>query len=1135
MRKPAVRVSRFLLGLLLILGHGGAAAHGQAAETAEQRLAAGLPVEGELAGGETRSWRLDAPPGRSLLVSVDQTSIDVALELTAPDGRSEGEIDAVRERRRSEVALLSAGPAGPAGSPATWRVTVRSTQPGATPGRYRLAAEALPEGTPLEAWRLMTVAGRLATARTEASRREALPLYEQAAQLFQGAGLQVEEAQALLHAAILHRALGDARQALPLLERTLPLWAPLGHPVEESDALTLIGMAHLTLSENEKALASLRRALDLRQAAGDVEREALIRNNIGLVLHTRGEWAEALTQYEAALRLWIATGDRELEAVGRTNVAGVWDLLGEPLKALEENEKALALARALANRPFEARILHNLGALHASLGRLSEALFCYNQALALFRETGDRFWQARALNNRGSAYRLLGEPRRAAADFEEALALRRAVEDRRGEALTLGNLGLARQDLGEPAAALALFAQSRELARAAGDRRAEAAALLDLGRGRLAGNDPSGALAMLTEAAALLRELGDRQLLAEVLQRMGEAHARSEGAAWGDPAQALPLLAESLSLRRLLEDRLGEAVTLAAQARIEQRRGLLPAAREHAAAALEIVESLRAEVVNPDLRATFFGSRQEIFELAIGLAESGEAAFTLSERARARSLLDLLDQARVEVRRGVDPHLRERDKELAARLAAKARKRAELPTGEAGETRRTAMDREIHEILQQLDDVRTEIRRTSPGYAALSQPQPAALGEIQEILEPGVLLLETSLGVERSFLWAVTRTSFETFSLPGRAEIESLARQAVESWRTVEVGGGVAGGSGEAAAALSRLLLGPVAHRLSGATRLEIVTEGALLFLPFSALPAPDPGAGPLLTAHEVVVLPSAAVLAAGLRRAPRTSRGIAVVADPVFTAEDPRLRSLPNGPGAPATPGRTEDAPALQELRGRALQRLPESLREARGIETLAGPGGASLFLGTAASRDAILSGELAPYRILHFATHGLIDSESPELSGLMLSLFDQDGRPREGFLGLADIYNLEIGADLVVLSGCDTALGREVRGEGLLGLARGFLHAGARQVLATLWRVEDRAAAELMTRFYRALLEHGLPPAAALRQAQLSLRSERRFRHPYHWAAFILIGEDGREAAITDQPATVRQGKDRTPGPIH
>ncbi len=161
------------------------------------------------------------------------------------------------------------------------------------------------------------------------------------------------------------------------------------------------------------------------------------------------------------------------------------------------------------------------------------------------------------------------------------------------------------------------------------------------------------------------------------------------------------------------------------------------------------------------------------------------------------------------------------------------------------------------------------------------------------------------------------------------------------------------------------------------------------------------------------------------------------------------------------------------------------------------------------AADRQAVLGESLRPYRFVHFATHGIIDTRTPALSGLVLSLYDRQGRPREGFLRLHDVYGLRLDAELVVLSGCRTALGTQMRGEGLWGLTRGFFSAGARRVMASLWQVEDRAAAELMQRFYRALWRDGMTPAAALRSAKLSLRRERRWRDPYFWAAFVLEGD--------------------------
>jgi CHAT domain-containing protein len=454
---------------------------------------------------------------------------------------------------------------------------------------------------------------------------------------------------------------------------------------------------------------------------------------------------------------------------------------------------------------------------------------------------------------------------------------------------------------------------------------------------------------------------------------------------------------------------------------------------------------------------------------------------------------------------------------------------------------------------------------TSPRYAALTQPTSLSLPEIQQLLDPDTLLLEYALGDERSYVWAVTRAGLMGAQLPSRTEIEAAARRLYEQVTGPERGRGSApeaandGWNAEyaqQAAALSDMVLGPVASQL-GAKRLLLVADGALQYVPFGALPlprgqtatgcgpsAPDRagspafgcvvrppdlcstlrGGCPLVVTHELVSLPSASALAV-LRlefagRQPRPKE-LAVVADPVFDGEDVRVR---RGPGrsvsvsaAPAAGelDRALDAVGLPAF-GNRIPRLPFSRQEAERILALLPPGSGFKALDFDASR-ATATTALAEYRMVHFATHALVNSEHPELSGLVLSLVDGRGTPQDGFLRLHDVYNLSLPADLVVLSACRTALGEDVRGEGFVGLTRGFFYAGAARLVASLWKVDDAATAELMTRFYAAMLKDGLAPAAALRRAQVELWSSRRWHAPYYWAAFFLQGEwrDARPAS--------------------
>ncbi|MCM2256910.1 MAG: CHAT domain-containing protein [Vicinamibacteria bacterium] len=476
-------------------------------------------------------------------------------------------------------------------------------------------------------------------------------------------------------------------------------------------------------------------------------------------------------------------------------------------------------------------------------------------------------------------------------------------------------------------------------------------------------------------------------------------------------------------------------------------------------------------------------------------------AFEASERARARGLRDLLTEARAAVRAGVEPELLAAAERLRTELVAQERVRTALV--EARTVNETQLGKVRAAIADRLDEYKAleaRLRARHPGFAALTQPAAPRTAEIQALLGTDTLLLEYALGVRRSWLFVVTAGSVEAFPLPARAQIEAHAARLHQRLSQGQQRAARAAVSA-AAAELARLVLGPVRRRIAG-LRLAIVADGALHYVPFAALPGSD--GVPLLARHEIVQLPSAATLgllrnAHGGEAAPRT---VAVLADPVLEADDRRL----GRPGARAMPSAL--LRALDDT-DTAFTRLEFTAREAEAIARLAPAEGRLLATGFEASRATALSPVLADYRFVHFATHGLLDSRQPELSGIVLSMFDREGRAQDGFLRLHDVYNLSLRADLVVLSACRTALGQDLRGEGLVGLTRGFMYAGAPRVVASLWDVRDEATAELMKHFYSGLLRQRLTPAAALRTAQLALQRTPRWSAPYYWAAFTLQGD--------------------------
>jgi CHAT domain len=496
--------------------------------------------------------------------------------------------------------------------------------------------------------------------------------------------------------------------------------------------------------------------------------------------------------------------------------------------------------------------------------------------------------------------------------------------------------------------------------------------------------------------------------------------------------------------------------------------------------------------------------------------------------------------------------------------------------------------KELGDLLSQYQSLQGRIRASSPRFAALTQPQPVTAAEIQtECLDSNTVLLEIALGDERSWLWAITPDAINSYALPPRAEVEASARNVyelltarqpkkdlTEAKRLKRIAEADAKLRAEAAT-LGRMLLGPISAQLRQewkGRRLAVVASGALEYVPFAVLPAPeterrkdgetegqrdrgmerqgDKETGkqgdkenpqsairnpqsaipiPLIASHEVVYLPSASALAAlrwetaGRQPAAKT---LAVIADPVFEPNDPRVlaaaqkkrsndnlgANVQSKGEAPADISSTTNSAlrrATKSVNRAGFSRLPFSREEADSIAELIPK--SSLFKATdfQANRTSATSGQLSRYRIIHFATHGLLNSEHPELSGLVLSLVDENGKTQDGFLRMDEIFNLQLPADLVVLSACQTALGKEIKGEGLVGLTRGFMYAGAERVVASLWQVEDQATAQLMRYFYRGMLKENLRPSAALRAAQIEMSKSSRWSSPYYWAGFVMQGE--------------------------
>ncbi|MBD2338725.1 tetratricopeptide repeat protein [Calothrix sp. FACHB-156] len=950
--------------------------------------------------------------------------------------------------------------------------------------------------------------------------------------------------------------LGEAKKALTALNQALQIQQIRKNIAGQADTLTLIATLYSSLGDNQKARESLTQVLALQKQLPqpDPSKQAVTYMSMGTTYTVANDYQKALEYFNQARSLFQKSGRPNEQAEVLIQISFVYDELGQQQTALDVLNQALTLQRAQKNRSREAFTLNNIGGIYASFGNYQQSLDFYNQALTLQRQIKDLPGEAATLTYIAKLYQSLGDDKLSVDTYNQALDKFRAIGDRSQIAQIFDSLGNVSRSAKQPQKALEYYNQAlklwreqgalfQEFATLTGIIRAyeslqdysqaldaanqalalakkqqspfsEASALGLLGRVYLAAGDYQKSLDFSNQATSKFRLLGVPSGEANTLRNIGKAYN-----ALKQYQQAIDNYNQELKLLRQLGDRTGEAETLYNIAVSERDRNNLEAARNQIESTIKIVEDIRTRVTSQDLRTSYFASVQKYYEFYIDLLmrshkqqpSKGYDALALqaSERARARSLLDLLAEANADIREGIDPKLLETERSLQKQLDAQEKRSLKLSSS-GNKTEIQNLEKQTQALLEQYRQLQAKIRSTSPRYAALTQPQTLSLKQIQQqILDDNTLLLEYAVGEERSYLWAVTKNSITSYELPKRAEIAA----AVQEFRKVLISPIQRTSPDAAATPLTQLILAPVAQQL-GQRRLVIVADGALQYIPFAALNTPSAKNGsyePLAVNHEIITLPSASTLAvlrqetAGRKPAPKA---LAVIADPIFSPNDERVKRG-------TSPQNSNQNLDLQQLSRSAREssiafdRLPFTRQEADTILSLVPAKERKQAYDFAANRSVATDAQLSQYRIIHFATHGILNSQNPELSGVVLSLFDETGKPQNGFLRLHDIFNLKLPAELVVLSACETGLGEEVKGEGLIGLTRGFMYAGSPRVLVSLWSVDDQGTSELMKKFYSKMLQQGLKPAAALRAAQVEMWRNPNYSAPYFWAPFTLQGE--------------------------
>ncbi|MEM9056296.1 MAG: CHAT domain-containing tetratricopeptide repeat protein [Pseudomonadota bacterium] len=1056
----------------------------------------GLPpgtvvASGELAGTALAEIDIAVPPGIAR-VSVRAERFAVRLALYAPDGEllARGQ-DPLGEHVPVSLTILP-------GDFDTVRLVISRVQKVAAKSPFEvelLSVSAVGAQAPL--WLEAALTGSAAngtfvdaleTSGPESATRlhVALDQYRRASAAWAGAGVRAEAALDAYRAATMHGKLGEVEASLELLAEAMAL---NDDPLIEAWLCASEGAALLRLGRLTEALAAYGRGLVYAEGLERPAVEASLFNGIGLAFHRQGELSKARENYLLAAALAERAGDAAQAAMTQNNIGGLHYMQGEMVEALQAFQASRESNRAIGFAPGEAAALGNVGAAQLLMGEYDEALVSFQRIQELAGPDTPPQELARNLDRRADTYAILGSLAEARRYYERALATLEGNTDIPLEAGITLALGTLEARAGNAQLARTHFGHAAELYKQVSQRRGEAQAMLGAARAALD--------AGLTDEAARLAETLHARVASEAQPRLTTSATQLQGLvhkASGRRDAAQEALQAALAGYREVAYLPGEIETLGALAALALDADAADKALALATEALAAIEDRRARISVADLRASFLGSQMHVHELAIealvrmheNMPDGGFdiEALQVREQAQARVLRDQLLVGGQLENPNADPELVARWRNLQRNLSARVSKL--LRDSENGTRVDPGSDDVVLQWLSELDAIEAAIGSPAPEGTGLVDPL-----AIARSLGPDDLVLAYWLADRRSFLWVLDRSGVAVYPLPPRARLEALADGIRRSFAAAELGG-----ARRELAQLGRALLDPVADRLRD-RHLLVVPDGGLHAVPLAALTVPGTDR-PLVELAASTVLPSLAF--ADRRAGFKPLASIAIVADPVFAVSDSRLTGRTGGDGSRPL--------AVRSVNAGTPERLPFTAGEARAVAALFPDDRATVLQGFEATRATILGGAVAGRDALHFATHGEAHPTFPELSSLSLSRYDGTGRAVDNVLTAEDMARLGQGAQLVVLSACQTAVGPITRGEGYQSLSRAFLLHGSKQVVATLWQVSDASSAELMTRFYRSLQTADAVPAAALRDAQRELRENAAWRDPYFWAGFVSVG---------------------------
>jgi CHAT domain-containing protein/Tfp pilus assembly protein PilF len=927
----------------------------------------------------------------------------------------------------------------------------------------------------------------------------ALDSYERALTAARESGRPADEAKHLNTIGNYHWARNSYPKALEYYEKALEVNEKYGDKSERARFLGNSGIMHCYMGNPLRGRECYERALSLDRDTGQKIHEAAMLRGIGFTHYRRSEYKESLSFYAQALRLARDYADKQGEGRYLTDLATSHWAKGDYPEAIPFYRDALAISRELGDQYNQIVTLNSLGNTYWTIGDFSKALEHEFDALKISRETGNRVLRADCLNSIGLIFQATGDYDRALEHFQSALGIRREVGNKSGEGVCLNNIGVLFQAQKKYAESLSPLEDSLKLAREGGEKKSIGNRLnnLALACGMLSRLDE--ALARNEESLEIARSIGDPEGEILALRTKGLLCLRRD-----DNGQALALLEEALCLARATGLSKHTWRILSSMGEANEKLGDLEKAAASYQKSIETAEGLRGRLQSEEQRSGFLGSAMDVFEKAVNVlyvlhqrepqAGHDRDCLAVVEKAKARAFLDGLEEARVDLRAGLTAEQRDEEGSISLRIAAI---QTEIVKPGLPESRRGELLRDLEKAEADYSLFIQKMRGANPGYANLVSPETLSLERIQGGLpDERTAVCEYFVGEDTAYIFFITRNGFSLEILPDGQKLQEKAGDYIKLLSTREASPGQILEAGQS---LYQELLGKVKGSLGPLVRLIFVPDGRLHYLPFEALALDNAPGRFLVEKYRVSYAPSASSLLylRERRRGEIPEKALLAFADP--------LNSIGKKSSGSASSGDIMREFYLQQ--GYELPALPYSREEIKTIGHSLKAGRKEMYTGEKAKEEMVKSLSLQDYRIIHFATHGLVDTRVPMRSAVVLSL---DADPREdGFFQAREILQVRLNADLVVLSACQSGRGKLEKGEGVSGLARAFFHAGAQSVLATLWNINDKATSRFMGGFYDSL-SLGKDRDEALQLAKIRfLRSE--YSHPFYWAAFVLNGDFG------------------------